>query len=138
MGGFLAALYASTHTSIEKLALLAPAFGFSSRWPALLGPEQWTRWQETGWLEVFHYADSMPRRVHYSLVADAAKYPPYPSFPQPARIFHGVHDPIVPIGFSRAFTANHPNAILTELDDGHELLNALDRIVSESISFLLA
>ena len=32
LGGYLAALFASTHSEVEKLILLAPAFGFPRRW----------------------------------------------------------------------------------------------------------
>jgi len=38
MGGYLAALFAARHPgNVEKLALLAPAFSFASRWPETLG-----------------------------------------------------------------------------------------------------
>src|SRR5579859_7208445 len=32
MGGYLAALYAATHPEVDRLVLMAPAFGFSPRW----------------------------------------------------------------------------------------------------------
>ena len=31
MGGYLAALYASRHPEIDRMVLLAPAFGFGTR-----------------------------------------------------------------------------------------------------------
>jgi len=137
MGGYVAALYASTHPEVDRLALLAPAFDFSSRWQVLTGPEKLAEWRDTGWLEVFHYGDKATRRVHFGLFEDALRYPANPDFRQPARIFHGIHDTVVPVDLSRAFAAGHPNAALTELDSDHELLNSLERIVTEAVPFLL-
>jgi pimeloyl-ACP methyl ester carboxylesterase len=130
MGGYLAALYASTHPEVDRLMLLAPAFSFSERWADL------TAWRETGWLEVFHYGDAKTRRVHYGLYVDSLKHPPSPGFNQPARIFHGVNDAVVPIELSRNFAATHPNATLTEFDSDHELLNVLPEITKSAVDFL--
>ena len=138
MGGYLAALYASTHPEVDRLVLLAPAFDFSSRWEVLTGPEKLARWQDTGWLEVFHYGQQTIERVQFDLFGDARKHAPIPDFRQPARIFHGTHDEVVPIDLSRGFAASHPNAELTELDSDHELLNVLDSIVAAAVPFLVA
>jgi hypothetical protein len=138
MGGYLAALYASVHPEVDRLVLLAPAFDFSSRWEVLTGPEKLARWRDTGWLEVFHYGKQTTERVHFDLFEDSRRHPPNPNFRQPARIFHGTHDEVVPIGLSRAFAASHPNAELTELDSDHELLNVLEPIVAAAVPFLVA
>jgi pimeloyl-ACP methyl ester carboxylesterase len=130
MGGYLAALCAAAHPQIARLVLLAPAFGFMPRWKAQMAdrkPEP---------LEVFHHGTQSMRRVHYGLIEDAVQYPPIPHFTQPALIFHGIHDEVVPVEFSRDFVAAHPNARLLELDSSHELLNVLHTIVSVSIPFL--
>jgi hypothetical protein len=71
------------------------------------------------------------------LIEDARRFPEAPDFGQPALIFHGVHDDVVPIEYSRDFAAKHPSVRLVELDSDHELLNVLDRITSEAVSFLL-
>ena len=130
MGGYLAALYAALHPEIDRLVLLAPAFGFAPRWKDKVEPG--------ADLEVFHYGSQTLRRVHYGLIEDALKFPSEPAFSQPARIFHGIRDDVVPIEFSRDFAARHPNARLTELDSGHELLDVLDKIVAEAVPFLAA
>ena len=39
MGGYLAALFAARHSNVEKLVLMAPAFGFARRWAERLGEE---------------------------------------------------------------------------------------------------
>lgn len=136
LGGYLAALYAGNHPEIDRLVLLAPAFGFSSRWKELTGPEKMRSWRETGWLEVFHYADGAQRRVHYGLYEDANRFPSVPDFTQPALIFHGRRDDVVPVEFSRRFAASHANAKLIELESDHELTDALDKITAAAIPFL--
>jgi pimeloyl-ACP methyl ester carboxylesterase len=130
MGGFLASLYASSHPEVSRLVLLAPAFGFARRWREKIGEPAPTDF------EVFHYGEKRLRRVHYGLIEDALRYPRAPDFGQPALIFHGVNDDIVPIEYSRTFAAAHPNVRLTELDSDHELLDVLDQIVSRAIHFL--
>jgi uncharacterized protein len=77
------------------------------------------------------------RRVHYRLIEDALRYPAVPEFPQPALIFHGIQDDVVPIESSRAFADAHSHVRLTELESDHELLNVLDRIVADAVPFLL-
>jgi pimeloyl-ACP methyl ester carboxylesterase len=132
MGGYLAALYAAAHPEISRLVLLAPAFGFAARWRERIAGET------PDYLEVFHYAAGAMRRVHYGLIEDALGYPGKPDFVQPARIFHGIHDDVVPVGDSRDFCAAHPNARLTELDSDHELLNVLEAIVGDATPFLIS
>jgi pimeloyl-ACP methyl ester carboxylesterase len=137
MGGYLASFYASSHPEIERLVLLAPAFSLSSRWPEMLGAGKFSAWRESGSMEVFHYAENCPRNLSFDLYDDACRYPSYPDFAQPARIYHGIHDDTVPVELSRHFAGSHPNAQLIELDSDHELIGPLSRIVQETIPFLL-
>ena len=138
MGGYLASLYAAAHPEVDRLVLLAPAFGMASRWREMQGSAAISRWRDTGWLEVFHYGDRALRRVHYKLLEDAAELPAFPDFNQPALIFHGLNDAVVPIDLSRTFAASHPNAQIRELASDHELLNVLDVITREAVPFLAA
>jgi pimeloyl-ACP methyl ester carboxylesterase len=130
MGGYLAALYASLHPETGKLVLMAPAFGFAERWSAKLPPGED--------IEVFHYGEKRVRRVHYGLIGDSLHYPGMPDFHQPALIFHGKADDTVPIEYSRAFAAEHPNAKLIEMESDHELVDVLDEITASAADFLLA
>ena len=138
MGGYLAALYAAEHPETDRLVLLAPAFSFATRWPHLLGAEKLEAWKETGQIEIFHYGHNAYRQLSYRLYQDALRYPANPDFDQPAEIFHGVNDEVVPVAFSRQFAAAHPNAILHEFESGHELLNVLDQITAAASQFLTA
>ncbi len=136
MGGYLSALYASLHPiSVQRLVLLAPAFGFAPRWsekirsvlPDRPAPESF---------DVYHYGEERMRKVHYRLIDDALGFSATPDFPQPALILHGINDEVVPIENSRAFAAEHANVRLMELDSDHELLNVLDQIVADGAAFL--
>jgi pimeloyl-ACP methyl ester carboxylesterase len=136
MGGYLAALYASAHPEVERVVLLAPAFDFLRRWPERLGP-QGAEWERTGTMQVYHYADACYRPLGYGLVEDSRNYPGEPSFTQPALIFHGTRDDVVPAECSVAFAARHPNARLRLLDSDHQLTDAADAIWSDARPFLL-
>jgi pimeloyl-ACP methyl ester carboxylesterase len=137
MGGYLAALYAARHPEVRRLVLLAPGFAFGRRWPEYLGPEKMAQWRRDGSLEFFHYAENRSRNLRYSLIEDAARYEEFPDFRQPALIFHGIHDDVVPACRSEQFAAAHPNAQLEVLDSGHDLLNMQDYIAPKVVRFLL-
>jgi len=136
LGGYLAALYAARHPEIPRVVLLAPAFGFPRRWADTLDEQQLSEWRRTGTIDVFHYAENRTRKLHYGLLEDAAHYEDYPDFRQPALIFHGAHDNVVPAACSETFAARHPNAKLEVLDAGHDLLNVLDCMAERILPFL--
>ena len=135
MGGYLAALYAARHPEVVRVVLLAPAFDFARRWAEFLGPEQVGEWQRTGTMDIFHYGENRNRKLSYRLLEDAAQYEPYPDFRQPALIFHGAHDDVVPADYSRQFASTHANARLEVLDSGHELLDVLDYMAPKVLDF---
>ena len=137
MGGYLAALYAARHPEISQIALLAPAFGFAQRWRDRLGEAASEEWRTSGVIEVFHYGDNRLRSLRYDLLSDADRYEDFPDFHQPALIFHGARDDVVPARFSRQFAAGRPNVRLEVVDSGHDLLNMLDYMAPRLISFLL-
>jgi pimeloyl-ACP methyl ester carboxylesterase len=138
MGGYLAALYASRHPEVPKLVLMAPAFGFARRWAERLGPAQLEQWRRTNTMEVYHYGEKRQRSLGYQLLEDATKYEDYPDFHQPALIFHGAQDDVVPPAYSTEFVRTHPNAALEIVDSGHELLNVLEHMASKASTFLFA
>jgi uncharacterized protein len=137
LGGYLAALYAARHPEVDRLVLLAPAFDFHRLWTAQLGPEQLANWRETGAIRVFHYAAGRELPLGYEFLEDASHFEPFPDFCQPALIFHGNHDPVVPVIYSSKFVEAHANARLVRLESGHELTDVLDAIWPRSQSFLV-
>ena len=137
LGGYLAALYASDHAGIERLVLLAPAFDFYRLWLGSLGPEGVSSWERNGTRPVFHHAQLREAPLEFEFLRDAARFPAFPHFAQPALLFHGNHDAVVPVHHSLLFAAAHPNVRLRRLDSGHELTDVLGTIWLESQSFLI-
>ena len=136
LGGYLAALFASTHSEIEKLILLAPAFGFPRRWRERYGQEELDLWKRRGDWPVFHYGAGRHLPLSYQIVEDSLRYEPEPQFSQPALIFHGARDPVIPIDSSREYAAAHSNVVLRVLDSGHELTDVVEEMWSGICAFL--
>lgn len=88
-------------------------------------------------MSVFHYGEQREVPISYDLMEDAGRYEAFPEFSQPALLFHGEQDPVVPIRLSSAFAESHPNARLVRLQSGHELTDVLPTIWEESRQFLL-
>jgi pimeloyl-ACP methyl ester carboxylesterase len=127
LGGYLAALYASRHSSqVERLVLLAPAFQFPRRWRERYSAEDWERWRREGSAPVFHYGEGRELRLGYRFVEDAARYEDEPEFLPPGLILHGVHDSVVPAAISSAYATRHTNVRLILLESGHELTDVLE------------
>jgi pimeloyl-ACP methyl ester carboxylesterase len=138
LGGYLAALYAARHPEVSRVVLLAPAFGFARHWAERMGETAVDAWRASGAIEVFHYGENRQRGLSYALLDDGLSYEEYPDFRQPALIFHGAQDDIVPARYSAEFAATHPNARLETLDSGHELLNVLEYMAPKVREFLAA
>jgi len=136
MGGYLAALYAARHKQVQKLVLLAPAFGFARRWRSMLGEAKVEEWRRSGALPLYHYGDKRERSVGYALLEEAEQYEDYPSVPQPALIFHGRADDVVPWQYSEEFAERNLQTTLHVMDSGHELLNVLEAMWSATRDFL--
>jgi pimeloyl-ACP methyl ester carboxylesterase len=136
LGGYVAALYAAAHERVDKLVLLAPAFGFAALWEAELGEARMRQWREHGSISVFHFSEGRERELAYSFMEDARRHPLYPQFPQPALILHGTADDVVPISASEQMAATHPGVRLVRLNSGHELTDVLDKLWAETVDFL--
>jgi uncharacterized protein len=137
MGGYLATLYAAAHRDkVTKLVLMAPAFRFPQRWPEELGPEKTRQWRESGRLEVHHYGENRNAHIGWGLIEDGMKYDPTPHFTQPALIFHGMDDSVVPAAYSEAFASNHPNVTLYLLKSDHQLTDVTQFMWAETSRFL--
>jgi uncharacterized protein len=136
LGGYLAALHASQHSEVERLVLLAPAFGLGRRWAERIGPEEVAKWRRDGSIPIYHYGEQREIPLRFDFLEDALRYEDYPDARQPALIFHGLHDDVVPAEASQEFCARHPEARLELLDSGHELLDVLDTMGPQVIDFL--
>ena len=122
---------------IDRLILLAPALDFGANRMRDLGEEGLRRWRESGWLELEHYAYGEPRRVHYELFADAAQYDTFAvTTTVQTLILQGRDDEVVDPAMVERFATTRPHVRLVMLDDGHQLKDSLERVWSESFSFL--
>jgi pimeloyl-ACP methyl ester carboxylesterase len=126
LGGYLAALLGQRHPqAVEKLILMAPAFHFLQRWRSRFSEAQLEAWKNHGTLNFFHYGEKRELPLRYNLIDDARQFAPEPAFSQPALIFHGVNDDVVPLSGSQVFASQHPNATLLTFPSGHELTDQL-------------
>jgi pimeloyl-ACP methyl ester carboxylesterase len=135
LGGWLSAILASRSAAVGKVVLLAPAFGIVDRWTGRLGPEQVAAWQRDG-LEVDHHATGTRRRIGWSFLEDAARYPAYPEVRVPALVVAGRQDELVPLEAVERWVAMTPSARLVVLEDGHGLEGSYARIFEEMGGFL--
>lgn len=139
LGGYLAALYAARHRgAFRAIVLLAPGFGFARRWPQSLGEEQVRLWRQRGWLEMYHYGLKRSCRLGSQLLDDGLRYEDYPDVRDVTLVIHGTRDEVVDPRWSEEFARARPNVTLRFLDSGHELLDVLDLIWDEVVTFLSA
>jgi uncharacterized protein len=137
LGGYLAALLASEHLEIDRLILLAPAFNLYERWTSQMTTQQLADWERDQEVPVFHYGAGREMPIGYQFIEDTKKYEPFPSFSQPALLFHGIGDTVVPIEFSGRYVETHPHVELIRMTSGHELTEVLEPIWQETERFLL-
>lgn len=126
LGGYLAALFAARNPAVDKVVLLAPAFGFTRRWAERLGPERMEQWRRTGWISVYHYGEERNLPLGYELIEDGLRYEDFPEVRQPVLLIHGLRDDVVPPVWSRQYASARPNVELELVDSGHELTDVLD------------
>jgi uncharacterized protein len=136
LGGYLAALYASRHANVERMVLLAPALAFPKRWRNRFTQAEMEEWREGGIRNFYHFGYKEERPLGYRFVEDALQYEDQPDFRQPALIFHGLRDDVVPASVSSDFAASHSNVELRLVDSGHELTDVLDPMWEETARFL--
>ena len=140
LGGLTACRVAEEDARVCALVLMAPAFRLMERWRLRLGEEGWRAWEQSGWLEVFDYAEQKPARVDFGFALDAAAADAgsggWPDVRVPTLIVHGTRDEVVDVELSRAFAAGKRHVRLVEVDDDHELTASLPVIQREADAFL--
>jgi pimeloyl-ACP methyl ester carboxylesterase len=135
LGGWLSALTAARNPAVERIIVLAPAFGLAERWTGRLGPAQLADWKRDG-LEVDHHATGTRRRIGYAFIEDARRLAAYPEVRVPALVVAGRQDELVPLADVERWVAKTPSARLVVLDDGHGLERSYARIFDEASAFL--
>ena len=144
LGGFVAVEAAARQASlprhpISRLILLAPAVELEwNRWSEI-GPGGVERWEQTGYVEVFHHALERAERLDFDFYEDAARYHPgRRRLALPTLIFQGRQDESVSPEIVVRFSQRQYAATLHMLDDTHQLKNSLDFIWRETARFLNA
>lgn len=129
LGGLTAAHLGQQYPQVQRLVLLAPAFGFLSHWLLKLGDETLQRWQKEKYLMVYHYGDEEKLPLSYDFVKDASQYKEEALQRLiPTLILHGRHDDVIPIQVSRSFAQKRPWVEFMELDSDHGLGNVMSEI----------
>lgn len=133
LGGLCAARLAEQDPRVGALVLLAPAFGMARRWRTT-NPAAVADWTTTGWLRTTDHTTGGTFDLDLGFLEDleAVDGGPQPDVRVPTLIFHGRGDETVDIEGSRVFARERPLVDLVELDDGHELLVSLPRIVADT------
>ncbi len=136
-GALTSAWVAQQHQQVQRLVLLAPAFGFPQSWYSKLEPNQIKQWRETGWLSVYHYGQERQILLKYQFLQDADNYPVEElKRSLPTLIIHGIDDDVVPIQVSRDYASRNSQVKLIELDSDHGLNDSKERIWQEIQNFL--
>lgn len=129
LGGLTAAHLGQQSLQVQRLVLLAPAFGFLSHWLPKLGDEEVQRWQQEKYIMVYHYGEQRPLPLSYDFVTDAAQYQEkLLQRPISTLILHGKKDEVIPIKASQDFAQSRPWVELVELDSDHALSNVMEEI----------
>lgn len=135
-GGLASAWLGERQLQCQKLVLLAPAFGFLSHWLPKLGEETVQRWQQEGYLSLYHYGEKRSQHLSYQFVRDMSQYREAELLrPVPTLILHGLDDEVIPIQASRDFAVQRPWVKLIELESDHSLSNVLPEIWQEIKAF---
>jgi pimeloyl-ACP methyl ester carboxylesterase len=122
---------------VTHLVLLAPAVTFGVDRDADFGSGVVDAWERAGVRTFFHYAYDAPRTLRYEFYRDAVAWRQADrDVHVPTLVFQGTHDEVVRPEGVQAFFAGRPHATVEMLDDGHQLLNHLDRMWERTRQFL--
>ncbi|WP_072620868.1 YqiA/YcfP family alpha/beta fold hydrolase [Spirulina major] len=137
LGGLTAAWLAQQQPQVERLILLAPAFGFLNHWLARLGEDAIAQWHSTGFHPVYHYGAQREIPLHDDFLTDAEAYEHLAALtrPIPTLILHGIHDDVIPVAASRDYAQSRPWVKLIELDSDHLLAHVMPEIWEAVRSF---
>jgi hypothetical protein len=125
-GGLTAAWLGEKYSQVQKIILLAPAFGFLDHWLPRLGEAQIKEWQKSGYLSVYHYGERRELPLHYSFLEDLRQYQKLElQRVIPTLILHGKYDEVIPIEASLKYSRNKYWVKLIELDSDHSLIDVL-------------
>ena len=136
LGGLTAAHLGEKYPIVQRLVLVAPAFGFLFHWLPQLGEEAIQRWEQEKYLMIYHHGEKRELPLSYDFVTDATRYSEeILQRSIPTLILHGKNDEVIPIEASRDFAHQRPWVKLIELDSDHRLTDVMPQIWQEIQSF---
>jgi alpha-beta hydrolase superfamily lysophospholipase len=136
LGGLCACRVAEEEPRVSAVFAMAPAFRLAERWRARLGEQAWERWRIEGSLSVEDHATGGTAQVGFGFVEELEILDHgLPDVRVPVRIVHGARDDVVDVELSRTFAQGKPHVRVVEVDDGHDLVASLPRIIAEAESF---
>ncbi len=124
LGGYLAAWLAADRAvpGLIGIVLIAPAFGFVTRWSERHGPDAIAAWRREGSRLFFHHGEQRELPLGAAFLHSCERLPDLPADPGvPCRIVHGRGDETVDPRHSPAFTAAHPTVELHLVQGDHQL-----------------
>ncbi len=129
LGGLTAAWLAEKYKQVEKLILLAPAFGFLPLWLSYLGETTVNNWRESGFISVYHYGEARALPLKYDFVTDLNNYPEDNLKREvPTIILHGKRDDVIPLRHSIDYGGRRSWVKLYKLDSDHHLTDVMETI----------
>lgn len=136
MGGYLATLAAQTEPRVERLVLMAPAMDLRARWAVRYGADALADWKARGAVPTYHHAYGEERLIGYGLYEDLARHDSNPAVQVPTLAFMGRSDQVIEPEAVERWAAQQSLVRLRWLDSGHELVDQLETIWTESVAFL--
>ena len=131
-GGLTALWLSQQCPQVKQIICLCPAFNFLNQFLAKIGEEKKQKWQETGYLSVYHYGQNRRLPLHYEFITDVQKYPDSElKCTVPTLILHGRYDEVIPIQASQDYQKNFPQVKLIELESNHTLGNVIPQLWQE-------
>jgi len=136
LGGLTAAWVGERHPQVDRLVLLAPAFGFLAHWLPKLGEAKLAQWQAQATLPVYHYGYQTELPLNYRFIADFYAYDDATlQRPIPTLILHGRQDETIPISASRTYAQTRSWVTIQELDSDHSLANVISQVWQATRAF---
>lgn len=128
-GAYTATWLAEKYAQVEKLVLLAPAFGFPSNWLTKLPSTEIEEWKTQGFKNIYHFSAGEQLPLNYEFLVDGDRYKlENLSRSLATLIIHGLKDEVVPIKLSHNYADSHPQTKLIELDSDHGLNDMQEQI----------
>jgi pimeloyl-ACP methyl ester carboxylesterase len=127
----------SGHQAVDTVVLMAPAVDLVADLTRHFGEAGLREWEQTGAVEVFHYAYQERRLLRWDFFADARRYDVWTvETPLPTLVFQGMRDEVVNPETVRQWAEARATVTLHLLDDGHQLSASVDAMWQILVRFL--